>query len=106
MALVQIKLSGIALIIQVTILALYEIDKINIGLRNPDSVSCSDAGCDGKLKWQDGSNFVWNGAMISNMTIESNHSVFYFKLSSTEILGSSATQMIKHFACMSSCTGK
>ena len=77
-----------------------------VGLTNPDGVSCSDGDCDGKLKWEDGTNFNWNTSPIQNIKGYSGSPRFAFKLSSRELLGRKTSTAQAAFACMSSCKGK
>ena len=76
-----------------------------VGLTNPDGVSCSDGDCDGKLKWEDGSDFSWD--YWGHWKIDSISDSIWFSFNTNlKQFNRKKTHDTKEFACMSSCKGK
>ena len=77
-------------------------NSIMVGLTNPDGVSCSDGDCDGKLKWEDGSDFSFS----LFQKIDSSSDSIWFSFNTNTNFHGKKTHDTEEFACMSSCKGK
>ena len=75
-----------------------------VGLTNPDGVSCSDNDCTNKLKWHDGTNFIWDPQIHSSIAADPVNNGFSFKVDDKKIYNHTVGAL--PYACMSACVGK
>ena len=78
-----------------------------IGLENPDGNACSGVGCDGQVKWSDGSSFHYDSSFMANLqiSIQATDTGTFFESGAGMVVGHSPLASRTSGAlCMSTCS--